>query len=74
MLTTMFDEASERGYAITPSGMAYWSDTGPVGTLCGDCRFFKQRRCLKYKQLTGGKGKRFPAGTLSCKYFVCAEK
>ena len=74
MLTTMFDDASERGYAITPAGMAYWSDTGPVGKLCRNCWFYKQRRCLKYKLLTGCKGKRFPAGTPSCKYFECAEE
>ncbi len=74
MLTLMFDEASERGYAITPVGMAFWSGTGPVGKLCKNCLLYEQRRCLKYKQLTGRKGKRFPAGTLSCKYFVCVEK
>ena len=34
MLTQIFDEASERGYAITPAGMAFWAGTGPVGKVC----------------------------------------
>ncbi len=71
MLTIMFDDATERGYALTPPGMAFWADTGPVGKTCRDCVHYhqKQGRCLKYQQLMGCKGKRFRADTPSCKYF-----
>ena len=69
MLTQMFNEASERGYAITPPGMAFWANTGPISEICKSCSFYQEGRCLKYKQLTGRNGEHFSAYMPSCKYF-----
>ncbi len=68
MLTQMFDEMSERGYAITPSGIAFWAGTGPPDVTCKSCSFYRKKRCLKYKQLTSRNGQCFSAHTPACKY------
>ncbi len=73
MLTRVFDDASERGHAITPRGMAFWADTGPFGVTCRDCRFYHKGHCRRYQQLTGRPGKNFRADTRSCKYFERPE-
>jgi hypothetical protein len=35
--TEMFDPVAERGWQVTPEGMAFWAETGPVGRTCREC-------------------------------------
>ena len=37
---TMKIEYYKRLVEATPSGMAYWSGTGPPGTVCEQCSFY----------------------------------
>ncbi len=74
MLTRIFDEVSEHGFQETPPGMAFWVGTGPYGATCKGCTFYEGRRCLKYRRLTGYRGKQFRAETPSCKYFEPSKK
>ncbi len=72
MLTKIFDAASERGFAKTPAGMAFWTGTGPEGKTCGDCGYFhgtSKGRCRKYRELAGRNGLRFRRSSAACKYF-----
>ena len=64
------------GYPSTnqaKSGMAYFSDTGPFGTFCGKCKFFKPHGragyCNKYTEFAKEKGAQIRKRTPSCKYF-----
>jgi hypothetical protein len=69
----------ERLQAATHRGMAHWAGTGPTGTICGGCEFFKftrgslvDGRC--HKILRGAKKSRsdadvYPASTASCRHF-----
>ncbi len=53
-----------------PAGMAHWAGSWTGGDeTCGDCRFYSQKRCGKYRLMTGTKGATFPASTLACKHF-----
>jgi hypothetical protein len=53
----------------THAGMAHFAQTGPADTWCKQCASFSREGCAKYIELTGKKGKTFPAETPSCKYF-----
>ena len=57
-------------------GMAHFAGTGPLHSICGQCKFFAQfkqeqerGRCQKYRQLTGSEGGLIRRGYSSCKYF-----
>jgi hypothetical protein len=54
------------------AGMAYFANTGPLGTFCGECGNREKRgRCLLAKQFNGGKSLvAVPAEASSCKYFT----
>jgi hypothetical protein len=61
----------KRMVEATPSGMAYWADTGPPGTVCGQCSFYMQHTnsCSRYYEGMKQRGAPFPAETPSCLYF-----
>ena len=63
-------------YEQSVPGMAYFSGTGPPGTTCDNCVFFKieteshsRGSCLKYVEFTGKIGPKFYRYKSSCKYF-----
>ena len=80
MLTTMFDEVSERGLLETPKGMAYWAGTGPASMKCRDCVFFSKAKtakkglCGKYADMMRKKAPDFDSHARACKYFVTGAK
>ena len=41
-LTAVYGADAERQHAMTVSGMAFFSATGPFGCICKDCRFYGQ--------------------------------
>ena len=52
-----------------PKGMAHFAGTYEVsGVTCGECRFY-QKRCGKYRIMTGRKGEPFASTTPACKHF-----
>jgi hypothetical protein len=53
----------------THAGMAYFSNTGPLGFACEQCGFYKKNKCLKFMLMTGKGGIAFPGETASCKFF-----
>ena len=58
----------------TPSGMAHWIATGPLGTVCAQCGYYGYgeqyaNNCLRYYEIALAHGAAFPAETPSCKYF-----
>jgi hypothetical protein len=67
------DPALRRLIEATPSGMAYWSGTGPPGTVCGRCCFYGMQHpnsCYRVYMRALQHGAAFPAETPSCKYFA----
>lgn len=42
--------------AATPSGMAFWSGTGPAGTTCRECIFFDHQKSYYAKKGINGGG------------------
>lgn len=62
----------------TKSGVAYFSDTGPFGTFCGKCQFYKPHGragyCTKYTEMMHEEGAQVRKRTPSCKYFVAKPK
>jgi hypothetical protein len=65
--------ALKRRIEATPSGMAYWSGTGPPGTVCGRCCFYGMQHpnsCYRVYMRALQHGAAFPAETPSCKYFA----
>lgn len=79
-LTAAYPAELERQIAATVPGMAFFAETGPFATTCGQCihlsdktnKNFRPRRCpgcLKYFDLTGRHGDSVPRNTPSCKYF-----
>ena len=69
------------GYPSTnqaKSGMAYFSDTGPFGTFCGGCQFYKRHGragyCRKYAEMMRSEGSQVRRRTPSCKYFEAKPK
>ena len=71
------DPALKRLVESTPSGMAYWSGTGPPGTVCEQCCFYGYHRnypnsCYRYYEGWSEHGAAFPAESPSCKHFVAA--
>lgn len=57
-------------------GMAHFSGSGPINSICGQCSFFVQfkseqerGRCQKYQKLTGSEGNLIRRGYAACKYF-----
>jgi hypothetical protein len=74
MLTNLFDEVSERGFRVTPRGMAYWSGSGPALKKCRDCVFFsgkarKKGTCGKFAKMMQNNGPKFGGYVPACKYF-----
>jgi hypothetical protein len=68
------DPALKRLIEATPSGMAYWSGTGPPGTVCEQCSFYgygtqHRNSCYRYYEAKMEHGAAFPAETPSCKHF-----
>ena len=67
------DPAFKRLVEATPSGMAYWSGTGPPGTVCGQCSFYgymhHPNSCYRYYELRAEHGAALPAETPSCQHF-----
>jgi hypothetical protein len=64
------------GYPSTnqaKSGMAYFSDTGPFGTVCGKCAFFEPHGragyCKKYLEMAKAWGAQIRKRQSSCKYY-----
>ena len=64
-------------------GMAHFAGTGPDGTTCRNCefyRFFREDRprlhggCKKYLLLTGRHGPAIDGSNASCKYFEEVHK
>ncbi len=51
-------------------GMAYFPDTGPYATTCGDCALRVRGRCEKYREMTGRLGGVLKKLWHSCKYFT----
>lgn len=57
------------------SGMAYFAQTGPFGTVCSKCAFYvsdgsaNERRCSKYRDLAKVWGAKIRKRQPSCKYF-----
>jgi hypothetical protein len=71
---TMKIEYYKRLVEATPSGMAYWSGTGPVGTVCEQCSFYGYdiqypNSCHRYFLLTTQHGAPLPIPTPSCSFF-----
>ena len=67
-------EYYKRLIEATPSGMAYWSGTGPVGTVCEQCSFYGYdiqypNSCHRYFLLTTQHGAPLPISTPSCLRF-----
>lgn len=80
-------EQAAREIATVP-GMAFWSMSGPAGSVCRECSlwgsytphkrdaegFLRNRRCVKYTRLKQGEaGPGVPPQTPSCKFFERAE-
>jgi hypothetical protein len=79
-LTAAYPAELERQIAATVPGMAFFGETGPFATTCGECvhlndkinKNFRPRRlpgCLMYFKLRGMHGDAVPRNTPSCKYF-----
>jgi hypothetical protein len=71
---TAVRDAPERPLPAPPEGAAYWSGTGPPGTVCEECHDFGcdphyPRSCDLYYCLTGQKGAPLPISTPSCLHF-----
>lgn len=53
---------------------AYFPGTGPDGSRCFDCQFFrdisKKGPCDKFKEMTGRTGSNIPYDAPVCKYFI----
>ena len=67
--------ALKRRIDATPSGMAYLSGTGPLGTVCEHCSFYgfhmqHPNSCYRYYLSVSEHGAAFPAETPSCKHFM----
>lgn len=48
---TVVDKTLNDLQVRTPSGMAYWAGTGPIGTTCRECAFYQFNG---YKSKRGG--------------------
>lgn len=73
--------------AQTHHGQAHFATTGPEGRTCRECRWWahlKQKwhpyngalrdsRCIKFKRLTGRRGKPVPHYAASCSHFQEGE-
>ena len=79
-LTQPYDNEMARKIRDTPAGMAHWTGTGPKRMTCRMCIFFKFNghnvagkmklgSCLKFKSMTGKKGKNFEHFHASCRFF-----
>lgn len=81
-LTEAYDDALEKTLSWTHQGMAHFAGTGPDHTTCNSCAFYgtglrkrthsekpADQSCMKYKALTGLKGKTFPRSVKACKYY-----
>jgi hypothetical protein len=60
-------EALKRLIEATPSGMAYWSGTGPPRTVCEQCSFFGYSTqypysCYRYFEVFRDHGPPLPVG------------
>ena len=58
-------------YEKTVPGMAHWAGTGPLGTTCAGCRFYRGW-CQKFRRMIREKRQskfQLPPTTPSCKYF-----
>jgi hypothetical protein len=53
----------------THKGMAYFANTGPLGSKCNDCAEY-MGRCKAFARMTGKMGPTFPGDTGACKYFT----
>ncbi len=77
-LASIFEPEVERAWRETPSGMAHWAGSGPVGTKCMDCQHLdlakdsktEKARCRKYATLMRRPGKKFSKRAAACKYFA----
>ena len=74
MMFTYEPEALKRLIEATPSGMAYWANTGPPGTVCEQCSFFGYATqypysCYRYFEVFRDHGPPLPVGTPSCEHF-----
>lgn len=70
ILKNVVDRAPE--HLASHAGMAWFANTGPLGTNCGECGAYHGRgRCLTAKKMASGKDCGvIPAETPSCKYFA----
>lgn len=60
-------------------GMAHFAATGPFGSQCASCSFFRQKPtaraftrqsyCFKVKELTGKWSAPVPGSAMACKYY-----
>ena len=77
--------ALELNIRKTYAGQAHFAATGPEGKTCRLCKYWisegyaasgilKSARCMKYRELTGKSGERFPHSALACKYFIENDK
>jgi len=83
MVMTKIEGCPDRVNAVP--GMAYFSDTGPFATTCGECRYLGYSResrsgkwhrvskCAKFKELTGRHGADVSKANASCKYFAAKQ-
>ncbi len=60
--------------SMTHAGMAHFANTGPLGTTCSQCVYWrgtgrKLNPCGKTRQMTGSIGPKVPGTAWSCKYF-----
>jgi hypothetical protein len=57
-------------------GMAFYSGSGPRGTICGGCSHLGETggkskpRCAKFRELAGRRGEVVNPRNPSCKYFA----
>ena len=67
------DPAFKRLVEATPSGMPYWSGTGPPRTVCEQCTFYgygaHPNSCYRYFLDRSEQGAAFPPETPSCRHF-----
>jgi hypothetical protein len=79
-LTKSYPPELERQIIFTVSGMAFFAESGPFDTVCGQCLHLNDKinknhnprrypGCVKYLRLTGQHGDSVPRNTPSCKYF-----
>lgn len=83
-LTAAYPNEFERQIEASVPGQAYFAETGPFATTCGECVHLNDHRkqngdqrrrpgCLMYLELTGNHGDSVPRRTPSCKHYAGKE-